>query len=187
MSLRRRDYVYYAMIPLLMAAAILQSTALGRIQVFNVKPDLALIMVICGTLVFGIRHSIVWAFAGGVAIDLFSGGPFGVSSLALMAAALVASPGHRTLSRFNLFVPLAAAALGTLAYGLTYMGLLALLNVTVTLPFFTDYGLLATRSALPFLPTLQYVLLPGIAYNTLLMLLFTPLLNMVPESHDAAM
>lgn len=187
MSLRRRDYLYYAMIPLLLLAGLLQSTALGRIQVFNVKPDLALLTVICGTLVFGIRHSIVWAFVGGVAIDLFSGGPFGASSLALMAAALVASPGHRTLSRFNLFVPLAAAALGTLAYGFTYMALLALLNITVTLPFFTDFGLLATRSALPFLPILQYVLLPSMAYNTLLMLLLTPLLNLAPESHDAAM
>ncbi len=187
MSLRRRDYVYYAMIPLLLLAAILQSTALSRIQVLNVKPDLVLLMVICGTLVFGVRHSIVWAFAGGIAIDLFSGGPFGVSSLALMAAALVASPGHRTLSRFNLFVPLAAAALGTLAYGFTYMALLALLNITVTLPLFAGFGLLATRSTLPFLPTVQYVLLPSMAYNTLLMLLLTPLLNLAPESHDAAM
>ncbi len=186
MSLRRRDILFVLMIPALLFAALLQSTALVRVQLLNVKPDLVLIMVIIGTLVFGVRHSIAWAFAGGLAIDLFSGGPMGASSLALIAAALVVSPGHHTLSRFNLFVPLVAAALGTLVYGVTYMGILFLLNMTIALPFFEGLNLLATRPSLSFLPALQYVVLPSIAYNTLLMLLLTPLLNLIPESHDVS-
>jgi rod shape-determining protein MreD len=184
MNLRRRDVLYYLMPLLLFIAALLQSTLLVRMEVGSVKPDLVLILVIVGTLIYGAKNGVVWAFVGGLALDLLSGGPFGSSSLALIAAAVVASPGHRTLSRFNAFVPLAAAALGTLAYGVTYIAALAFVEVTVALPFFSGLNLTPVDYRLDFLPTLQYVVLPAMAYNTLVVLVMTPALNLVPESHD---
>lgn len=184
MTLRRRDVLYYAMPLLLFAAALVQATVLLRLQVANVKPDLVLILVVAGTLIYGGKNGVVWAFIGGLAVDLFSGGPMGGSSLAFIAAALVASPGHQTLSRFNVVVPLAAAALGTLAYGVTYIAVLWLVEVTVDLPFFSGFGLTSVRYGLGFLPALQYVVLPAMAYNTLVVLALVPVLNLVPESHD---
>lgn len=184
MNLRRRDILYYLMPLLLFVAALVQATLLLRVQVANVKPDLVLILVIVGTLIYGGKNGIVWAFVGGLALDLFSGGPMGSSSLALIAAAVVASPGHRTLSRFNVIVPLAAIALGTLAYGATYIAVLTLVEVIVILPFFSGLGLTPVHYGLGFLPTLQYVVLPAMAYNTLVVLALTPALNLVPESHD---
>lgn len=184
MNLRRRDILYYLMPLLLFVAALLQSTLLVRMEVGNVKPDLVLILVIIGTLIYGARNGVVWAFVGGLALDLLSGGPFGSSSLALIAAAIVAGPGHRTLSRFNAFVPLVAAALGTLAYGVTYIATLTLVEVAVALPFFAGLNLTPIEYRLGFLSTLQYVVLPAMAYNTLVVLVMTPALNLVPESHD---
>lgn len=183
MTLRRRDIMYYMMIPVLFVAALVQSAMLVRAEIGNVKPDLVLILVIVGTLVFGGQRGVLWAFMGGVALDLFSGGPLGASSLALIAAALVASPGYQTVSRFNVVVPLAAAALGTLAYGLTYMVVLYGLNFVIDLPFLSGYGLESAQLNLPFVATLQHVVLPSMAYNTLIMLVLTPFLNMIPESH----
>lgn len=183
MTLRRRELLYYLMLPGLFVAALVQSAMLVRIEIGNVKPDLVLILVIFGTLVYGGQRGVLWAFVGGVALDLFSGGPMGSSSLALIAAALVASPGYQTLSRFNVVVPLAAAALGTLAYGLVYMGVLYALNFTIDLPFLQGYELQGARIQLPFVATLQYVLLPSVVYNTLIMLVLTPVLNLIPESH----
>ena len=89
-------------------AALLQSTALTRLAIGGVKPDLVLLLVIVGTLLYGARVGIVWAFVGGLFLDIFSGGPMGSSSLALMAAAAIAGVGHTTLSRFNVLVPLGA-------------------------------------------------------------------------------
>lgn len=184
MNLRRRDILYYLIPLLLFVAALLQSTLLVRMEVANVKPDLVLILVIIGTLIYGAKNGVVWAFVGGLALDLLSSGPFGISSLALMAAAIVAGPGHRTLSRFNAFVPLTAAALGTLAYGVTYIAATSLVELVVALPFFAGLNLAPVDYHLDFLPTLQYVVLPAMAYNTLVVLVMTPALNLVPESHD---
>lgn len=184
MNLRRRDILYYMVIPMLFVAALVQSTMLVRAEVGNVKPDLVLLIVLVGTLIFGAQRGVVWAFVGGIALDLFSGGPMGSSSLALIAAALVAGPGHATLSRYNFLVPLGAAILGTPAYGVTYMGVLFALNILGGLPFFSGLPLQVTQFGLPFGATLQYVVLPSIAYNTILMLVLTPLMNMVPEAHD---
>ena len=168
-----RGVLYYLMVPLLLVAALLQSTAAARLQVFGVKPDLVLLLVILGTLLYGGRPGVVWAFIGGLALDIFSGGPMGASSLALMAAALVTGLGHRPLSRFNLLVPLAAAMLGTLVYAAVYLSLLAALNMA---------GLF--ERSLPLWDIVRYVVFPAMLYNTALMLLALPLLNRMPESQD---
>ena len=187
MSMGRRDLLYYLMIPGLFVAALVQSTMLSRIEVRNVKPDLVLIVVLVGTLVYGAQSGLLWAFVGGVALDLFSGGPMGSSSLALMVAALVAAPGHHTLSRFHIIVPLGAAALGTLAYGLTYIMVLFALDFIMNLPFVRGVQVEGVQHLLPFVATLEYVVLPSVAYNTLVMLALIPLLNRVPETTDAAL
>jgi rod shape-determining protein MreD len=168
-----RGVLFYLMIPLLLLLAVIQSTAASRLQLGGVKPDLVLLMVIAGTLLYGGRSGVLWAFVGGVAIDLFSGGPLGASSLAMMAAVLAVSIGHRPLSRYNPLVPLSAAMLGTFVYASVYLGILILLHA-IGLP--TRY--------LPFLEAMQFIVLPALLYNTGLMFLLLPLLNRMPESQD---
>ncbi|RIK56196.1 MAG: rod shape-determining protein MreD [Chloroflexi bacterium] len=168
-----RGALYYLMIPLILLAGLLQSTAATRIKINGVKPDLVLILVVVGTLVYGPRLGLLWAFIGGVMLDIFSGGPLGASSLALMAAVLVAGIGHRTLSRFNLLVPIGAMALGTAVYGTAYLALLSVLQ----------YFRVAQHS-LPWGLTVQNILVPALVYNTTLMILLLPLLNRVPESQE---
>ncbi len=168
-----RGALYYLMIPLLLLLCLLQATLASRMKLGGVKPDLVLIMVLVGTLLYGARSGVIWAFIGGIGLDLFSSGPLGASSLALMAAALVAGLGHRPLSRFNLLVPLGAAALGTLVYAGVYLGLLAALTAS---------GWFARP--LSFVDTVRFIVLPAMLYNTAIMLLLVPLLNRMPESQD---
>jgi rod shape-determining protein MreD len=168
-----RGALYFAMIPLLTLAALLQATAAGRFKIYGVKPDLVLLLVVIGTLVYGSRPGVVWAFLGGLALDVFSGGPMGSSSLALMAAALVAGLGHRTLSRFNLLVPLAAVAGGTVVYAGAYLLILAVLE-------YLD----VVQHRMPLQLMVQNVVVPAVVYNTTLMVLLIPLLNRIPESQD---
>lgn len=169
-----RGILFYVMIPLVLVAGLLQSTAATRLEIRGVKPDLVLLLLVLGTLVYGSRSGLIWAFAGGIALDIFSGGPMGASSIALMAAVLVAGIGHRTLSRYNLLVPLTATALATATYGLVYLGILSALDLFEVAP-----------REVPLLPTIQYIVAPAAVYNVLLMLVFVPFLNRVPESQAA--
>ncbi len=168
-----RGLLYYMMIPLILMAGLLQSTAATRVKIYGVKPDLVLILLVVGTLIYGSRSGLVWAFIGGLVLDVFSGGPMGASSLALMAAVLLAGVGHRTLSRFNVLVPIGALALGTAVYGAAYLALLTVLQY-----------LRVTQHSLPLWTTVQNILVPALIYNTTLMVLIQPLLNRVPESQD---
>jgi rod shape-determining protein MreD len=168
-----RGLLYYLMVPLLLLAALLQSTAANRLEIGGVKPDLVLLLIISGSLIYGSRPSVVWAFVGGLCLDVFSGGPLGSSSLALMSAAVVAGIGHRTLSRYNLLVPIGITLLGSFAYSVTYMGILALLN-----------ALQVVRHSLPLVSTVQYIVLPAALYNAILMVCVMPFLNRQPESQD---
>jgi rod shape-determining protein MreD len=168
-----RGVLYYLMIPLVIIAGLLQSTAAGRIEIQAVKPDLVLLLVLIGTLIYGSRPGIVWAFIGGLAMDVFSGGPMGASSLALMMAALLGGLGHRTFSRYNLLVPVGATVAGTFVYSATYLAILVVLS----------YFRLTMHNP-PIWATLQFIVVPALVYNTTLMLLVMPLLNRIPESQD---
>ncbi len=160
----------YLMFPLLGLASILQATVTSRITIAGVKPDLVLVIIIIWTLVFGGRSGVVWAFIGGIWLDIFSGGPFGSSSLSLMATAFIIGIGYNTLSRTNLLIPLFAAILGTIVFSFTYLGIL---TAVATID--------PTQAVLPFWPTVENVVVPSTFYNTLLMLLFIPLMNRIPQ------
>jgi rod shape-determining protein MreD len=183
-----RKLFAYLMPVLLLFASILQSTAANRVEIRNVKPDLVLLLIVAGALIYGSRAAVGWAFLGGVAVDLFSGGPLGSSSLALMAAALVVGVGHHTLSRFNPLVPVTATAVGTLVYGASYVALLAALEGLTAWLAVQGIALDLVQPDLPlplwstlFWPTMQIIVLPAMVYNTALSVVLIPLLNQVPE------
>ena len=168
------------MIPLLALAALLQSTTLTRFEIRGVKPELVLILLIIGTLIYGSRIGMIWAFAAGIFLDLFSGGPLGSSSLALMVAIMPAGIGHRTFSRFNLLVPLGTMALGTFVYAVTYMGILRSVDLIGTMLAWDSF-----RWNVPLGAMVQQVVLPAALYNTILVLLLLPILNRIPENHES--
>jgi rod shape-determining protein MreD len=168
-----RGALYYLMFPLIAAACLFQATAAARIKIYGVKPDLVLLLIVIGTLVYGARSGLMWAFFGGLGLDIFSGGPMGSSSLALMAAVLVAGFGHRTLSRFNVFVPLIAIVAGTVVYAGAYLGILAVLQ-------YLD----VSHHQVPIWAMLQSIVVPAVVYNTTLMVFLIPFLNRIPESQD---
>lgn len=173
----------YLMPILVFVAALFQSTVTVRLELWGVKPDLVLILVVIGALIYGSKAALVWAFLGGVGVDLFSGGPLGISSLGLLLVALVAGMGHRMLSRYHLLVPVSASAIGTVLYGLVYIGLLTVLREAATQT--TIFGALTLPNyRLPFWVTLQDVVMPATLYNTVIILLLTPLLNRIPEVQE---
>lgn len=116
---------FYLTFPLLTGVALVQATLLSRISVLGAPPNLMLLVVLVWTVVRGIDEGLVWAFMGGLMLDLLSGGPLASMALALLAAAYLAgqSLGEEVGSQAVRLMIL--TVLGAVAYHLV---LLILLN-----------------------------------------------------------
>jgi rod shape-determining protein MreD len=143
----------YLSLPILVIAAILQSTLVPEIRVGGGGPDLILMSVLSWMLLAGTEEGIVWAMVGGIVQDLISGIPTGTSALALVVVAFGANLVFGTIARNNLILPPIVAAMGTVVYHLMLVVLLSILGRNVAIAY-----------------VLVYVTLPSIVFNFVLML-----------------
>jgi len=80
----------YVTVPLMMLIALGQDILLARVDVLGGRPDLVFLSVVAWGILRGSAEGVVWAFFGGLMLDLFSGGPMGTMTLALMIVAFLA-------------------------------------------------------------------------------------------------
>jgi rod shape-determining protein MreD len=118
----------WILIPLLALTAIIQITWLPQIPVFGYKPDLALALVVAWALLSPVGEAAVWGFIVGIFLDLASGLPFGVHTLALMTIGWLIGWGQVTFFRGNLLAPPIAIVIATLVHNVIVLGILALLQ-----------------------------------------------------------
>lgn len=71
-------------IPILTIAAILQATFFSQFRVLGGQPNLVLLFVISWAINSGLRDGIIWAFIGGIVLDLFSMTPTGTSVMGML-------------------------------------------------------------------------------------------------------
>lgn len=154
----------WLLVPILGATAIFQVVVVPKLAVRGVYPDLILLIVIARSLVAGRRGALMWAFVGGLWMDVLSGGVMGASSLALMATSLLTGIGHNAIFRRNSLVPLVAALSGSLIFSLIYLAILGAVGYRF------PPGLLVVN-----------LLIPATVYNSALMFIATPILNRLPE------
>ena len=114
----------YLAVPLLLFLALLQNAWLSGVELFGARPDLMFLVVLGWTIVRGVNEGMIWAFIGGLMIDLLSGGPVGAYVLALLAVAFV---GHQQWG-VGLGTPLVRVLLlslvGSLAYHIVVLAVL---------------------------------------------------------------
>lgn len=110
----------------------------------------------------GLRDGVVWAVIGGLSLDLLSGGPFGLFTLAMLVMALVASLFHGRLFGSSIILPLSL----TFPLSLLFNGLALLLLNLLGRPIVWNEAFSA-------------VLVPVAIFNTAVMLLVFPLLYML--------
>jgi len=142
----------YLVVPLLLTVALLQTTVLPALTILGVKPELMLLTVLSWSLLRGMEEGLVWAFLGGLMLDLFSGGPLGASTLALLVVSFLSGLTQASVTRTSFLLPMGAALVGTLLY----QGLLLLV-------------VQLTRGTVPWADSLFRVTSPSLAVNTLLM------------------
>lgn len=105
---------------------ILQSTALPRLPLLGVHPDVVLLAVLHWALLRGMREGLLWALVGGLWLDLLSGLPFGLSIISLILVAFLASLWEASLFREHISLIVLATALLSVLHGGIYVALLRL-------------------------------------------------------------
>jgi rod shape-determining protein MreD len=143
----------YLSLPILLIAAILQSTVVPEIRIGGGGPDLILMFVLSWTLLADTEEGLIWAVIGGVIQDLTTGLPTGTSALALVIVAFAANLVLGPVGRGNLIFPPIVIVIGTVLYHLLLMVLLAVLGRGVTFSY-----------------ALTYVTFPTVVFNLVLML-----------------
>jgi rod shape-determining protein MreD len=116
MTVRRINPALIAAIIVLPLLTILQQGTTPHFALFGARPDFVLLAVVDWGLIRGVEEGMLWGFVGGIFVDLFSGLPFGTSSLAYVSIAGIVSLGQNVLLRTNVLLPLVAGAIATLIY-----------------------------------------------------------------------
>lgn len=105
--------------------ALLQATLLSRVNLWGARPDLMLLVVLAWAVVRSADEGLVWGFIGGLIVDLFSGGPFGATALALLTVAFLAGQPWGQGLGSSVARLLLLALLSVLAYHLVLLIVLA--------------------------------------------------------------
>lgn len=119
---------YYLLIPLLGLMALLQTTLVPALQVFNAVPNLVLLVVVGYTMEYGTPRGLIWAFIGGLWLDLLSGTPLGTSAIALLIVVSVIGLISVGLFRGHVVILALGGLLAGVLYGLITVGILSLLG-----------------------------------------------------------
>ncbi len=140
------------------SAALIQATWIPMGIPDPGRPNLVFLVVATAAFLAPLEEGLKWALAGGLLLDLFSGGPMGHSALALMAMVPLAHGLSRPVFRGRLFMPALVAAAGTLLME----GVRGILLMVLQYP--VDWN-----------AALRQVMLPEALWNTVGMLLLYPL------------
>jgi rod shape-determining protein MreD len=140
----------YIGIPLLILAAVLDTTLMPQVRLGSGAPDLVFLLVVSWGLLADVREGMFWAVVGGVLRDVLSVAPLGTSALGLVLVVFGADLIMGDVHRHNLVLPPLVAAGGTVVY---HLAIWVVLRVD---------GMGA-----PLGPGLFYVTLPTVIYNTI--------------------
>jgi rod shape-determining protein MreD len=137
---------------LLIALVLFQTSIVPQFTVLGVHPDLLMIVVTAWSLLRGSEEGMLWALIAGVALDIVSGAPFGMSTLPLLVIGFGAGLSQRGLFRFDLVIPILVIPVANLIYQVAMLAWLKGFGWPVTWD-----------------KALNHIILPSMLVNTLLM------------------
>ena len=137
--------------------ALLELTVGPYLRIGTAQPHLVLVIGIVVTVAIGLEAGLVWAFVGGLVLDVLAQRPLGSTAFALLLCMGATAVLVRLFIRLRPIVPIMATPPLSLFYSMT---LLVAFN--------------ALRTPIPVADPVS-ALLPGVVYDTLLAALIGPL------------
>jgi rod shape-determining protein MreD len=98
--------------------ALLELTLGPYLRVGNAEPHLVLVFGIVLTLVLDVEAGLVWAFVGGLVLDVLAQRPLGSTAFALLFCLGAAAVLGRTFVRIRQVIPIPAAFVLSFAYSM---------------------------------------------------------------------
>lgn len=138
-------------------AALFELTVGPYLRIGGAQPHFVLVLGIVLTIAAGLEAGLVWAFVGGLALDVLAQRPLGSSSFALLLCVGGASVLGRLLASIRPIAPVIAVLVLSLLYSMV---------------LFVAFG--ALGSPLPVSDPVQTVL-PSVLYDAVLAVLIGPL------------
>jgi rod shape-determining protein MreD len=135
---------------------LLELTVVPHLSVNGAHPHPVLVLGVIWTVAAGVESGLVWAFAGGLLLDVLAPRPLGSTCFALLVSLGGASAGAHVLSRVRPFAPI------PLVFVFSLVNSLLLLVI---------YG--ALRAPIPAENPIG-TLLPGAAFDTIVAAIFGP-------------
>lgn len=125
---------FFLTILILFLAVIFQATFIPHLAIWQVAPNLVLIIILSWSILTDSKKTLGWALIAGLLLDLFSGLPFGVLTLSLVLIAYIVNLlAYTILGQANFLVIGAIGFGGTIIYNLfirLFIKLASLLNLT---------------------------------------------------------
>ncbi len=144
---------HYLSLPLLFLAVVIQTTFIPQIRVFGGQPDLLLLFVLSWSVHERLEVNVTWAFVAGIAADLMSAAPTGVSVIGLLCIVFLIDQLKGQLFNISLPVLVLLTAFSTLIQQTLFLMLMSINGANVRL-----------------VEQVFYVMLPSMVYNILVIL-----------------
>lgn len=139
---------FFLALPILAIAAALQTSLTKQIRLLGGEPELVLLLVIAWSINSDLDESVLWAFIGGICLDLLSGAPTGASVPGMLVMVFGISGLGQQVYRIGIIILVGLVLIGTLVQQMVFM-------LIVTLAGYAPFSLEAVG----------YVVMPTLVYN----------------------
>jgi rod shape-determining protein MreD len=117
-----------------LAAALLQGSVVPFVSIAGARPNLPVLAAASWSVAVGAREAVWWAFIGGLAADLLSGGPLGAMALASLVPVAAVGLGEATLRPRSVLGGALLVGVASLGAGLLYLLILIIVGQPLTDP-----------------------------------------------------
>jgi rod shape-determining protein MreD len=111
-----------------LVAALLQGSVVPFIAIGGARPNLVVLVAACWSVAAGAREGVWWAFIGGLAADLLSGGPLGAQALAALIPVTVVGLTDTSLRARSTVAGAVLVGAASLGAGLIYLAILVVVG-----------------------------------------------------------
>ena len=98
--------------------ALIELTVAPYLRVGTAQPHPVLVMAVIVTIALGLEAGLVWAFVGGLALDVLAQRPLGATAFALLICVGAASLLARSFSRVRPIIPIGAVFFLSIGYSM---------------------------------------------------------------------
>jgi rod shape-determining protein MreD len=139
-------------VPLMLLLAVWQTAVGPHFVVWGIEPQLVLLTAVSWGLLHGPEEGAAWGLVGGLWLDLFSAGPFGLSAVAMVLVCGSTAVVQHYLPPSRFILPPLMGALGTILYFTIQILLLSLTGWNITFDLASQLPPLALAQGIIIIP-----------------------------------